>query len=176
MGESDADRQRRSRRHRAGDHALCIPGRCLHVTPGVTCDEPQVRGLREATLGAAGRQLWDDVTDGGKLPALHAVLLLEACRAVDRLEKLDAQLRGDDREWLRVERDGDDPDAEMVVIVDKALAEARQQQLALKQLLGEIRQVQRSGKGRPPVTPRGGGRLVSIRDRVQNARGDQAAG
>ncbi len=77
---------------------------------------------------------------------MQLVLLLEACRCVDRLDKLNAQLTGTDREWLRVDPDFDDPSVEVVVVVDKALAEVRQQETALKGLIGEIRQADRVAK------------------------------
>lgn len=55
------------------------------------------------TLGASGQRLWAEMTDGATLPPLQAVLLLDACRIADRLDKLDAQLRGED--WRKFEVD-----------------------------------------------------------------------
>lgn len=104
-------------------------------------------------MGAAGLNLWREMTKQGALPPMQAVLLLEACRITDRLEKLDAKLRGEDREWLELdERD----DGRMVfVIVDKALSEARQQATALKQIVSELRQAQ-GGLRQPQRVPQGG--------------------
>ncbi len=62
----------------------------------------------------------------------------EACRIADRLERLDAILRGDSDLWARfsVSQDGD----EVTVVIDRAMAEARQQAVALKQIVTELRQ------------------------------------
>jgi hypothetical protein len=63
------------------------------------------------------------------------VLLEEACRVADRLDRLDALLVGDLDVWARLDhrRDGTTE-----VVVDGALSEARQQALALRQLLASI--------------------------------------
>lgn len=63
------------------------------------------------------------------------LLLEEACRIADRLDRLDALLVGDADTWARLDhrRDGTTE-----VVVDSALTEARQQALALRQLLASI--------------------------------------
>lgn len=102
-----------------------------------------------AGLDTRGRSMWDELTSPSTGPA-ERVLIAEACRIADRLERLDRQLRGADREWLRLtwrETEGD-----LIVTVDKALSEARQQAVALKQLLGEIRQAQAPAKSAPART------------------------
>lgn len=98
-------------------------------------------------LGTAGLNLWREMTKQGALPPMQAVLLLEACRITDRLEKLDRQLAGED--WLRFRVD--DEGVEVTVIIDKALSEARQQATALKQIMAELRQASAGVKspGRP---------------------------
>lgn len=146
-----AERQRRYRRHSKGDHTLCDPKRCspdqapnptaapspreqLPAAPPVTqrdCGES-----REAQLGPRGHELWSQMHDAGLGPA-HRVLLYEACRIADRLDRLDAMLAGRE-DWVRLQsRDGD---AAFVVVVDALLAEARQQASALRGLVGELRQ------------------------------------
>lgn len=149
MAESAAERQRRYRRHKAGDHALCIPGRCPAVTPTVTRDD-EPEGV---TLGPSGQRLWAAMTDAGQLPPMQAVLLLEACRIADRLDKLDSQLRGED--WLRF--DVDETGAEVTVIVDRVLSEARQQATALKQIVAELRQTTGRAKQQPAADAKGAG-------------------
>lgn len=86
--------------------------------------------------------MWREMTAEGQLPALRAVLLLEACRIADRLDRLDVQLR-DGSEWLRV-RQVEGGDA--VVVVDRALAEARQQATALKVLVAELAKHSKASK------------------------------
>jgi hypothetical protein len=88
---------------------------------------------------------------GDQLPPAQQVLLEEACRITDRLDKLDALLGGDAEDWLALVEDKGDPDRQIVVI-DRPLAEARQQATALKQLLVEIRA---AGAGKPGLVPGG---------------------
>ncbi|SDZ55277.1 hypothetical protein SAMN05216215_109715 [Saccharopolyspora shandongensis] len=166
MPESAAERQRRYRRHKAGDHGLCIPGRCPAVTPTVTRDNEPDR----VTLGPSGQRLWAAMTDGGPLPAMQAVLLLEACRIADRLDKLDAQLRGED--WLRF--DVDETGAEVTVIVDRVLSEARQQATALKQIVAELRQTAGGGKAKPAATGKGAG-IADLTARIASRRSSPAS-
>jgi len=138
MADSPAERQRRYRAHKRGDHSLCDPKRCdgTAVTAsrsGVTRDGDAQR----PRLRARGRRLWDEMS-GDSLSGARRVLLEEACRLVDRLDRLDAILNGRDRAWLTLEVADDG--TEITVVVDKVLSEARQQQLALKQLAAELRQ------------------------------------
>lgn len=123
-----AERQRRSRAHRKGDHSLCDVTRC---------DGSLVTPVTRPELGKRGRRLWAELTTGTSTPA-QLVLIEEACRIADRLDRLDAQLRGDEDAWLKfvVNDDG----SEVTVVIDRALSEARQQAVALKQLFAELRQ------------------------------------
>ena len=128
---SSTERSRRLRAHRKGDHSLCL----------ATCDGTAV-AVASATratpvgLGARGRKLWRELTADEPGPA-ERLLIEEACRIADRLDKLDAQLRGDAEAWLRFVVD--DTGAEVTITIDRALAEARQQAVALKALLAELR-------------------------------------
>jgi hypothetical protein len=144
MADKPALRQRRYRLHKAGDHSLCVLGRCDSVTPPVTRNTGSDLQERTAGLGPAGANLWSLMTGGKLLGPMQMVMLLEACRITDRLEKLDAQLRGADSEWLAL-APADPEGTAVVVIVDRALAEARQQAATLKGLLAEIRQAGRTG-------------------------------
>lgn len=148
MATSAAERQRRSRAHRKGDHGLCDPARCHGdaVTPDVT---KQVTRTPSA-LGARGRRLWQQVVDEGALKPAERVLLEEACRTADRLDRLDRLLRGDEDAWMSLRSLNEDGSIVQVVI-NNLLAEARQQQVALKQLLAELRQ------SRSATTPKGKG-------------------
>jgi hypothetical protein len=173
MAESAAERQRRYRRHKKNDHSLCVEGRCDDVTPGVTrnAEPAEERGVQ---LEEAGQKLWDAVTGEMTLGPMQKVLLLEACRIADRLDRLDGQLRGGG-EWLRLEADEDRD--EVIVIVDKALAEARQQATALKGLVAELRQtspVSKSTEGKPPAqsttSAKGAANVSDIRARIAEKR------
>jgi hypothetical protein len=67
------------------------------------------------------------------------VLLEEACRIADRLDQMDRMLSGDASSWIDLVESKGDPERQEIVI-DKLLAEARQQAVALKQLIAELRQ------------------------------------
>lgn len=146
MALTGAERQRRSRAHRAGDHALCDPKTCnpAAVTPAVTRDSV----ARPDRLGRRGRALWDLSSADGPLKPAEQVILEEACRLADRLERLDALLRGEDREWARLAPASLDGSV-VRVVVDGLLSETRQQQVALKQLLAEFR----AARGTAPAKP-----------------------
>jgi len=90
------------------------------------------------TFGARGQRLWDDLTKTRPEPAAR-VLIEEACRIADRLDKLDRLLTGEADDWLGIVEAKGDPDRQELVIT-APLAEARQQATALKQLLAELRQ------------------------------------
>lgn len=88
-------------------------------------------------LGARGARMWAELTSQTTSEA-DLALIEEACRTADRLDKLDRFLDGEHDAWLELARFQDD-DNHVVVIVDKAVGEARQLALALKALLQEIR-------------------------------------
>jgi hypothetical protein len=116
-------------------------------------------------LGARGLLLWQQMTDTAaviRFGAAHLVVLAEACRIADRLERLDRHLEGQD--WLHCV--ADETGAEVRVVVDRLLAEARQQQVTLKLLVAELRQ---AGQ-RPAVHAAAGGRHGATGDaRVKGA-------
>jgi len=104
----------------------------------VTRAERLAADLKTETLSGAARVLAD-----------------EAVRITRRLERLDAQLEGDQDAWLHLTVNLPETVAE--VQVDKALAEARQQALALKGVLAELRAIQGdAGKHEAPPAPSGG--------------------
>jgi len=82
------------------------------------------------------------------------VLAEEACRIADRLEALDRILRGDEEAWLSFRALNEDGSIVRVVVTG-VLAEARQQQTALKGLVSELRQS--IGKGAAPEQPKEAG-------------------
>lgn len=95
-------------------------------------------------LGPGGRALWTELAPGGQVAPGERSLIIEACRIVDRLDKLDTMLAGDASAWITLtSRPGCDDVVE--VVIDKQLGEARQQATTLKALLGELRQM-RGGK------------------------------
>ncbi len=93
------------------------------------------------TLGPRGKRVWNGIAKNHELDAVQLVVLEEACRVADRLEKLDEILRGDEESFLRLElpRGAEGFEGEMVLQVAGALAESRQQQNVMKQLLVSLR-------------------------------------
>lgn len=169
MASTNAERQRRYRAHNRGDHSLCNSRRCdgasVTVTP-VTTSPSTPAVTPPAGLGARGRRLWRDLATPTTPPA-QRVLMEEACRIADRLERLDMILRGESDTWLRLSLDEDLNQA--VVIIDKAMSEARQQAVVLKQIVAEIRQSAcAAGK---PTGEQGG----SLRDQLAARRAARLA-
>lgn len=114
-------------------------------------------------LGTRGRKMWRDVAATQTLDATQKILLEEACRTADRLEKLDEKLRGDADSWahLRTRAESmvhteDGVEATIDLVIDGALTEARQQQNILKQLVAALR-LEDAATGKKPQA-RGGAR------------------
>lgn len=86
-------------------------------------------------LGMKGRRLWSAyelLVDGVR----GLVLLEEACRISDRLDKLDLLLRGDVDTWATLVHDVRTENYELKI--DAALIEARQQASVLRQLMAAL--------------------------------------
>lgn len=107
-------------------------------------------------LEARGLALWAGYTkDRPTLAPGERVLLHEACRTTDRLDRLAAILSGDDEPWARIvvpER-GDF----MRLEVSSAVGEARQQQNQLRLTLASLEAVRgltgQAANGQTPPTP-----------------------
>lgn len=146
MALTAAERQRRRRAHAKGDHTLCDPARCDDVTPPVTAvTSEDVTADVTQGLGVRGRWLWRQMHDGEKPRPEHEVLIAEACRLADRLDRLDGLLRGADETWARLQLP-EREDGEVRLVVNAALAEARQQALALKAIAAELRAARAGAK------------------------------
>lgn len=90
-----------------------------------------------AGLGIGGRALWRALVDKHELDAAQLVQLLEACRAKDRLDKLDAILRGEVDEWVKLAEGL--VEGEYVMHIGSALSQANATANMLKQLLAALR-------------------------------------
>jgi hypothetical protein len=105
-------------------------------------------------LGAGGRALWRAILkDHPKLDATQKVQLLEACRAKDRLDKLDAVLRGDADTWMRLTHRAQTGDYELRI--DAALSAANATANLMKQLIAALRLPDAQGKRPQYRGPRG---------------------
>ena len=131
--------------------------------------------LRPDGLGPRAAALWDGMTAAGQ-PPWRAVLLGEACRLTERLDRLAALLNGDAYSWLRLELD--ELDEVYDLRVDAAVAEARQTTGALRlvlALLTPVSQGQRSAQPPSvdnPPDPQPGG---SLADEVARRRAGREA-
>lgn len=186
---SAAERQKRYRHHRKGDHSLCDRKTCPDAParksrrapkprkattdrppalqePAPTADEATTAPVAtlnselrvQERFGTRGAALWAAM-EPEKLAPTHRVLLEEACRIADRLDRLDAMLAGRE-DWVRLQARNDEA-TEVTVIVDNLLAESRQQATTLRGLVAEVRAATPAAKrptGRPAVvadTPAG---------------------
>lgn len=102
-------------------------------------DTPKNSQSPPAGLGSGGRALWRAIAKDHVLDGMQRVQLTEACRAKDRLDKLDAALRGDGDTWMHLARDifGDGNVYELRIT--NALGKANETANVMKQLLAALR-------------------------------------
>ncbi|MDV8005035.1 hypothetical protein [Rhodococcus sp. IEGM 1318] len=83
-------------------------------------------------LGQVGQAYWDEMTAEARTVA-ELSMIAEGARISDRLRMLDRAISGDDDTWatLVAARDNDE---ELVIRIDGALQEARQQATTLRQI------------------------------------------
>lgn len=77
-----------------------------------------------------GRRLWSDVTEAMELETHEELLLLEACRTADRLDRLDAEAANAPLTVTNARGDQ---------VANPLLVEARQQGIVLARLLAALR-------------------------------------
>lgn len=132
-------------------------------------------------LGAGGRALWRDITDDHELDPAQRVQLLEACRAKDRLDKLDGLLRGDVDTWTKLIVDINSDGQIFELRVTQSLVQANATANLLKQLLAALRlpdgltgnRPQHRGAARGAHAPKvpGGASTVSSIERARRRAG-----
>ena len=108
-------------------------------------------------LGSGGRALWRAIDGAHELDATQLVQLEEACRAKDRLDKLDDVLRGDHDTWMRLYVDPLSEDGTVLELrVTQALSQANATANLMKQLLAALRLPDEATGKRPQYRgPRG---------------------
>lgn len=129
-------------------------------------------------LGIGGRALWRAIVDKHELDAAQLVQLTEACRSKDRLDKLDALLRGEVEEWVKLTHDL--RTESYILVVDGALSQANSTANLMKQLLAALRLPDEMTGKRPqyrgargvqqPSVPSGKPVPVSALERARAAR------
>lgn len=88
-------------------------------------------------LGKGGRALWRSIAADHDLDVMQRVQLEEACRAKDRLDKLDEILRGDADVWAHLVHSAQTEDYDLKI--DDALTKANATANLMKQLLAAMR-------------------------------------
>jgi hypothetical protein len=118
--------------------------------------------------------LWKAVTDAHEIDVVQEVQLLEACRAKDRLDKLDAVLRGDVPNWAVI---AETREGELELRIDAALSQANATANQMKQLLAALRlpdehgkKPQQRGGARGSYKPSGPAKVTAI-DKFRAAAG-----
>ncbi len=124
---------------------------------------PEQAALPPSERGPRGAALWEDLA--GSLPPAQRLMLDEACRMADRLDRLDGLLHKRSA-WLTFEtEDG----GRVVVVVDAVLAEARQYATALRGLLGDITKALPKASQVPASQSRGSS-IASLADAASRRR------
>ena len=119
------------------------------ITDMVTHSEP-------AGLATGGSGLWSAITEAHPdLDAVQLVQLEEACRAKDRLDKLDSLLRADVDTWAKLVVDVNSDGQIFELRVTQALAQANSTANLMKQLLAALRLPDESGRKPQYRGPRG---------------------
>lgn len=98
--------------------------------------------------------MWVAISESPDLDAAQVVQLTEACRAKDRLDRLDQVLRGDVEVWSRLVHSRRSKD--YVLRIDAVLAQANATANTMKQLLAALRLPDETTGRRPQYRgPRG---------------------
>jgi len=117
----------------------------------------------ERFLRERGKEIWA-AFGADALSAGSRALVHEACRLADTLDRLDAILGGRQKEWCKVELNDL---GEITLSVDPLLSERRQQALAFKMIMQEIRTAGIQETGGQQVKPDG---RVGIVDELKRRR------
>lgn len=97
-------------------------------------------------LRAWGQSLWDRVTDDTDFDPAGYFILAEACRTADIIERLSGALRSNNTTWVSLSDEivqamqvNGVEAAEIHLVVNPILGEVRQQRLAMRQLLAQLK-------------------------------------
>jgi phosphate uptake regulator len=130
-----AVRQARHRRHRKGDHSMCLETSCEAARPAE--DAEQSVEPAKSEFGTAGQAIWDGTLVYGELTETQRTLLRQVCRMADRMDELHEQIRDN---------------ADDLGTVKWLMRESRQTAIAMKNIVGELRMSGAAG-GRAPEQP-----------------------
>lgn len=119
-------------------------------------------------LKAKGKHLWEDVTSQYELSPAALVLLGEACRTADRLERMAAALSSRSTLWFELGDVELPEDKGIPIVVNGMIGEARQLQTTLRQTLNQLGVVSALS-----TENKGTGVLESLQARREKRRGEQ---
>jgi len=115
-----------------------MPPACPGAMPeAMTMTEDHKPATAPRGLGKGGRALWRAIAADHDLDITQKVQLEEACRAKDRLDRLDELLRGDVDTWATLTHRLQTEDYELKI--DSALSQANATANLMKQLLAAMR-------------------------------------
>lgn len=158
---TNAERQRRFVAHHSGDHSLCLIANC----PDLAAQNlPEVD---ESEWGAEATRLWQELEP--HVPGHYRPLLREACRIVDRLDRLDGILQRKS-DWLRINTMDFGENVKVKITMDGVLAESRQQAAVAQALVKDLAQF---APEKPKAEPKTGG-LGDLSARIAARRGSAA--
>lgn len=141
-------------------------------TPRQSLDSPGLLSplSQSSDFGPGGAALWEAMTDDADLDPGAMLLLVEACRIKDRLDRFAALLDGDGEIWARVRNYDSDRTSEL--LIDSALTEARMHAGQLRQLLSSIAPADSKPQEEPVADPLAEARAArEARMREANAAG-----
>jgi hypothetical protein len=148
MADTDAERQKRKYYHDRDDHSLCRRENCLKAgkksfAAQVELDESVVPVAPfEYGFGPNASRYWAGMHKAYVITPDIEPILIQACRLINRLDKLDSILSNRDQTWLYIRRMPNlDADDEVVfkVIMNSALRDERDESTALRGLVSELR-------------------------------------
>lgn len=175
MALTAAQRQKRYERHKQGDHSLCDPARdCTGTRPATApVSRPSPEPIPAAPVpppecsasrfGPRGMELWEAMSEVQMGPA-HRVLLAEACRMADRLDRFERVLSGG--KWFFERRDEDE---RVEIVIDQVLSEARQYASALKVIIAQLEERPKAASEAPSRKAAGRG-LADLTARIESRR------
>lgn len=93
-------------------------------------------------LESRGRELWDAALAASEFDAAGLLLLGEACRTADIIERLSAALKSNSQEWVRLSEEAEmlaSGATKIQIVVNPLLGEVRQQRIALRTMLAHLK-------------------------------------
>lgn len=97
-------------------------------------------------LKAWGKALWEQVTDATPLDPAGYYILAEACRTADIIERLSGMLNSNSTQWVALADEAvqfamveGENIASINLTVNPVMSEIRQQRLAMRQLLAQLK-------------------------------------